>query len=237
MNSAALLLLGDSRFPAGAHAHSGGLEAAAALERVDDVESLNQFLLGRLATVGLVAAAFAAASCDVVATSLRSQPSERDVRVGVQIEELDAELDARTPSPVLRAAAHRLGRQMLRTARRVWPHPALDAISERLPNGPQQPVALGAVAAVAGLAVGEAAMVAVYDAVMSPATAAVRLLGLDPVAVHATVARLGDAMQSVAAGGAAYAGTPPAQLPSSAAPLLDICAERHATWEVRLFAS
>jgi urease accessory protein len=126
---------------------------------------------------------------------------------------------------------------MLRTARRVWPHVILDAVSGRLPEGPQQPVALGTVAAVSGLTPVEASLLAVQDAVMSPATAAVRLLGLDPVAVHATVARLAEVMETIAASGAAHARTRPADLPSSAAPLLDICAERHATWEVRLFAS
>jgi urease accessory protein len=72
---------------------------------------------------------------------------------------------------------------------------------------------------------------------MGPATAAVRLLGLDPVAVHAAVARLGPELSAVATEGAGCVGTRPAELPSTAAPLLDICAERHATWEVRLFAS
>jgi urease accessory protein len=60
--SAALLLLTDSRLPAGGHAHSGGVEAAVAKGRVHDVESLASFLSGRLATIGLVAAAFAAAA-------------------------------------------------------------------------------------------------------------------------------------------------------------------------------
>ncbi|MEU1361738.1 hypothetical protein ABZ356_18065, partial [Micromonospora zamorensis] len=57
-----LLLLADGRFPAGAHAHSGGLEAAVAAGRVTDLASLEAFLAGRLATAGLVGAAFAAAA-------------------------------------------------------------------------------------------------------------------------------------------------------------------------------
>src|SRR5262249_18403209 len=62
MVSANLLLLADSRLPSGGHAHSGGLEAAVAARRVRDLDGLAGFLRGRLATTGLVAAAFAAAA-------------------------------------------------------------------------------------------------------------------------------------------------------------------------------
>jgi len=48
-----LLLLADSRLPAGTHAHSGGLEAAVGAGRVYDADSLHAFLLGRLTSVGL----------------------------------------------------------------------------------------------------------------------------------------------------------------------------------------
>ena len=60
MTRSALLLLADSRFPAGAHAHSGGLETAAAAGRVHDASSLREFLVGRLHSTALVAASFAA---------------------------------------------------------------------------------------------------------------------------------------------------------------------------------
>ncbi|RQX44658.1 urease accessory protein UreF, partial [Micromonospora chalcea] len=40
-------MLADGRFPAGAHAHSGGLEAAAAAGRVTDLATLEAFLAGR----------------------------------------------------------------------------------------------------------------------------------------------------------------------------------------------
>lgn len=213
----ALLLLADARFPAGGHAHSGGLEAAAELENVRDTASLERFLRGRLATAGLVAAAFAAAAC-----------RSRDADVM-----LDAELDARIPSPVLRAASRRLGRQLLRAGRRVWPAPTLDAPARGLHHA----VALGAVAAAAGLRPEDAALVAAYDAVAGPATAAVRLLGLDPFEVHALLAHLEPELASTAAEGARRAAGPPSELPANAGPLLDLSAERHATWEVRLFAS
>jgi len=93
MGTATLLLLADGRFPAGGHAHSGGLEAAVAASRVRDLESLREFLSGRLATTGLVAAAFAAYAC--------AHPADRD--------SLELALDARTPSKALRSAARKQG--------------------------------------------------------------------------------------------------------------------------------
>ncbi|MFE0463567.1 urease accessory protein UreF, partial [Kitasatospora sp. NPDC058965] len=62
MMTAALLLLADGRFPAGGHAHSGGVEAAVAAGSVTDAGSLEQFLVGRLHTAGLTAAGLAAAA-------------------------------------------------------------------------------------------------------------------------------------------------------------------------------
>lgn len=214
MSLATLLVLADGRLPAGGHAHSGGLEAAIAAGRVRDVEDLDGFLRGRLATSGLVAAAFAAAACD--------DPGRwRD---------LDAGLDARTASPALRRASRAQGRALLRAARAMWPVPPIG-------REPHHPVALGVVAEAAGLAPQEAAVAAAYGTVTGPATAAVRLLALDPFAVHALLAALASTCDAIAADAAARAGDPVDALPAAAAPLLDIGAELHATWEVRLFAS
>ncbi|RBY79415.1 urease accessory protein UreF [Blastococcus sp. TF02-09] len=224
----ALLLLADGRLPAGGHAHSGGLEPAVELKGVHDVPGLVQFLAGRLTTVGLVAAAFAAATCQVA----------KDPEVaGPAIAVLDQELEARTASPALRVASRRLGRQLVRAGRTIWPHPLLDELSGAVGRGPHQPVALGVVAAAAGLAPADAALLAAQESIAGPATAAVRLLGLDPVSVHAALARFGPEVTRIAGDGADYATSDPADLPATTAPLLDVLAEHHATWEVRLFAS
>lgn len=225
-----LLLLADGRFPAGGHAHSGGLEAAAALEGVTDLAALERFLVGRLGTAGLVAAAFAAAANAAF-------PPDDGADGGQRLADLDRELTARIPSSALRSASRRLGRQMLRAGRRVWPHPSLDAMGGAPGHGPHQPVALGVVAAAAGLDPAAAALAAAHDTAVGPATAAVRLLGLDPFTVHTMLARLAPRVDAVAAEAARHAHTPPADLPSASGPLLDIAAEHHATWEVRLFAS
>jgi urease accessory protein len=206
-----LLVLADSRLPAGGHAHSGGAEAAVAARRVVSVADLERFLRGRLATAGLVAAAFAASTLDSDA--------------------LDEGLDVRTASPALRRASRTQGRALLRAGRAIWP-----PVAASRPD-PHHPVALNLVARAAGLTPLDAALAAAYGTVTQPAGAAVRLLGLDPYAVHALIAALAPDCDAVAAAGAALECTDVDDLPATAAPRLDLDAEHHATWEVRLFAS
>ncbi|MGI5419600.1 urease accessory protein UreF [Actinomadura luteofluorescens] len=224
MSPLPLLILGDGRFPSGGHAHSGGAEAAVAAGRVHDAASLEAFCLGRLATTGLVAASLAAAAA-----------------AGYDPLALDDAADARTPSPALRQAARKLGRQLMRAVRAVWPGPELEHLAAARPAGAHQPVVLGLAARSAGLTPQSAAQAAAYDSVCAPVTAVVRLLGLDPFAATAVTARLGGAMESVAAEAAGHAARLPADgvdaLPAASAPLLDITAEQHAAWPVRLFAS
>ena len=216
MTPTALLLLSDGRFPAGGHAHSGGLEAAVGCGRVRDLPTLRGYLLGRLATAGLVTAAFAAAAC-----------------AGTSPSTLDDELDARTPSPALRLASRRQGRALSRAGRLTWP----SARYASLPAQPHHPVALGVVAAAAGLSPAQAALAAGYATVTGPATAAVRLLSLDPFPVQAMLAELASTVDDLAERAAGRAGGPIEELPAAGAPVADIAAEIHASWEVRLFAS
>ncbi|MDI6516361.1 urease accessory UreF family protein [Streptomyces coelicoflavus] len=235
-------MLADGRFPAGGHAHSGGLEAAVVAGRVSDPGTLEAFLRGRVATSGAMAAAFAAAACAAFSgppeAETESEPGTGTETGGQgRISALDTELEARTPAPALRATSRKLGRQLLRTARAIRPHPGLDALAAALPGGPHQPVALGAAARALGLGPHAAAAAALHDAATGPATAAVRLLGLDPFAVHAVLARLAPDLDRLATAATARANAPAAELPAYGAPSLDISAELHATWEVRLFAS
>ncbi|MEU0968267.1 urease accessory UreF family protein [Streptomyces sp. NPDC005917] len=225
MSRAALLVLADGRFPAGGHAHSGGAEAGVKAGRITGAASLQEFCRGRLHTAGLVAGALAAAAV-----------------LGVEVRELDAAADARTPSPALRGAARRLGRQLLRAARTTWPSAELDALAREFPKGAHQPVALGTVARAAGLSAEDAAYCAAYECVSGPAAAVVRLLSLDPFEATGVLARLApevdrvvdravEAARRVAEGGGVD------ELPAGSAPLLEIGAEWHAGWAVRLFAS
>lgn len=198
------LILADSRFPGGGHVHSGGLEEAAARGLVVDEPSLESFLHGRLLTAGLLAAGFAAAAAR-----------------GEDLAVLDLELDARTPSPAQREASRAQGRGMLRAARRAWPSARLG----ELPASPHQPLVIGVLVDDPF----EAALTCAYLSVSGPASAAVRLLGLDPFGVNAIVAAL--PVEDVASRACK-------ELPALGSPALDLLAEAHVRREgVRLFGS
>ena len=155
--------------------------------------------------------------------------------------ELDAAADARTPSPALRVAARKLGRQLMRAARATWPSGELDALAREFPKGAHQPVVLGLAARAAGLGALDAAYCAAYESVSGPASATVRLLSLDPFDATGVLARLAPELDRVAdraveaARECVDAGVD--ALPAASAPLLEIGAEAHAAWAVRLFAS
>lgn len=223
---AALLLLADGRFPAGAYAHSGGLEPTIAAGGVRTVAELADFLTGRLATAGLVAAAFSAAACRLVADSRATG------KLVDGLARLEAEYDARTPSPAQRATSRQLGRQLVRVLRTIAP----DARLEALGRAPHQPVALGAGHAVLGLTPREAALTSLHETAAGPISAAVRLLSVDPFDTHAVLTRLGPLIDDLTAEAVDGSGAID-DLPACASPLLDVNAERHRSRRTRLFAS
>lgn len=138
-------------------------------------------------------------------------------------QDLDNEADARTPSPAQRRASRAQGRGLVRVARQAWPNRAWDD----LPPNPHHPLALGVAALSAGLTPKDAALAAAYLSVTGPATAAQRLLGMDPMKVAAATARLAKAVDEIA--------THPHATPTD--PLLDLLAEQHALRTERYFAS
>ena len=219
---AALMLLVDGRFPAGGHAYSAGVEAAVSIGDVVDVASLERYLHGRLATTGRVDAAFAAHTC------------ARAVDLAAIAGDLDEEYSARVLSPYLRNTSRRLGRQLLRAAARIWPSDGVDAVSATR-GGPHQPIALGAVVAAAGGSPADAAALAFHHVGAAVTSAAVRLLGLDPIELAAVQAGAG---RTVDAGrhdwGAWSAGSPP-DLPACGGSLTEILGQRHGGLDARLF--
>jgi len=277
------LLLSDSRFPAGGHAHSGGVEPAVTAGTVSDLASLEAFLRGRLRTAGLVAAGLAAVACARAGRAGRAgaetaaaercpggenagrmEWERRSVRYdGVDLWDLlDVEADARTPSPAQRAASRRQGRALLRAARVAWPdddglaglaasgaattHAAggragaratSGGVSGEYRGGPHHAVVLGAAAAAAGCDARDAARIAAYQSVAGAASAAVRLLALDPMRATAVLARLTLDIDRIADRAAAAAAGPLDELPCPSAPALDLLAEAHIRAEVRLFES
>jgi urease accessory protein len=235
--TAALLTLADSRLPAGGHTHSGGVEQAIAAGIVRDAGSLATFLRRRLATSGAVAAGLAAAATTACAGHPRDHVWPVSSRSGgpaapappplvAALLRLDGEADARTPSPALRAASRQQGRGLVRVGRRAWPSPLWDALADR----PHHPIALGVAAAAGGLAARDAASAAAYLSISGPATAAQRLLAMDPLTVAAVTARLSPDVDDVA-------GRAVGELPAATDPLLDLLAEIHAARTDRFFSS
>ncbi|MDD4867126.1 MAG: urease accessory UreF family protein, partial [Mycobacterium sp.] len=157
---ATLLMLADSRLPAGGHVHSGGLEEAVTSGLVTDLETLDAFLRRRIRSHGLVTASIAAAVH----------------RGELGPAEADQETDARTPAPAARQASRSQGRGLVRLARRVWPATCWDDVGPQ----PHLAVAAGRVGAVGGLDPLQGALAIVYTTMSGSATAAQRLLALDP---------------------------------------------------------
>src|ERR1700710_1531771 len=137
MMNAAAMLLADSRFPAGSYAHSLGLEQAVA-------EGLGPGGVAPSIAARLRLVARADAGLSVAA---RRAAAAHDPGA---LAELDDEHGARCPSPVLREVARRLGAQLLRSAATAWPDPRIDSYRSASITTPR-PVALGVVAAAAGL--------------------------------------------------------------------------------------
>jgi urease accessory protein len=210
---ATLLALADSRLPTGGHVHSGGAEEAITRGMVTDVATLRAFLRRRVRTHGLVTASLAAA---LHAGRLSTAAADR-------------ETDARTPSPASRRASRAQGRGLARLARRVWPD-QMDSEWDALGTTPHLAVAAGAVGAVSGLTPGQTALSVVYTTMTGSATAAQRLLALDP----ADVAILTFELSALCVQTAATAARELAELSD---PLLDVLAQGHAERERPLFVS
>jgi urease accessory protein len=247
-----LLLLLDSRAPAGAHNHSGGMEAAVSSGLVTGLPGTAEFCRGRLRTSGLVAAAFAAAACrlqlgpvpgppvpgpPVPEAPVPGPPVPGRPCLAQEWALLDAEFEARTPSPAMRAASRQLGGGLRRLLRSMLPDADLTTPWAQCAPAPHHPLVLGAGVALTGGSPDLAARAAALAICTAPASAAVRLLGLDPFAVQAMLAALAPEIDDCAERAALSAAQPPRSLPCAGAPALDLLADFHLTTEVRLFAS
>jgi urease accessory protein len=218
------LLLADSRFPSGGYAHSLGLEQAVAGGlRADAVAA---FAESRLR---LVAAADARA-----AVAARRAGDDLPVLLAI-----DTEWAARCPSPILRAAARRLGAQLLRAAATAFGGgPGLRAIAAYRSASPltPRPVALGVVAGAVGLDDEATAVLALYDDAATVTGAAPKLLPVDAAAMSGVLARLAPEIERVA-GAVAVDRRPLHEQPGPAAVAVELAAEAHHHRRERLFAS
>lgn len=210
MSLATLLNLADSRLPIGGHVHSGGVEEAVSSGLVRDVRSVELYLRRRIRTSGLVSASLAAAVCAGTLDPARAE----------------AEADARTPSPSARTASRAQGRGLLRLAKQVWPQADWTGLGAR----PHLSTVFGVVGRACGASPEEIAGVVIYTTMTGAATAAQRLLALDPAAVAACTIRLSEVCDRTAAEATAA-------LASLSDPLQDVLAERHLHRDMPLFAS
>jgi urease accessory protein len=147
-------------------------------------------------------------------------------RGDLSLDDADRETDARTPAPAARWASRAQGRGLARLARRVWP----DAGWEELGPRPHLAVAAGRIGTTGGLLPEHTALHIVYTTMTGSATAAQRLLALDPADVTAVTFGLSGLCERTAdaASGA---------LAELSDPLLDTLAQRHAERDRPLFAS
>lgn len=207
---ATVLALADSRLPIGGHVHSGGVEEAVSSGLLRDNASVELYLRRRIATTGLVTASLAAAVCGGALTPERAE----------------LEADARTPSPAARAASRAQGRGLLRLAKQLWPH------HDWMPAGarPHLSTVFGMVGLAAGARTDELAGVVVYTTLTGAATAAQRLLALDPAAIAAGTMRLAPLCDRIAEEAALG-------LAALSDPVQDALAERHLRRDMPLFAS
>lgn len=207
---ATLLALADSRLPIGGHVHSGGVEEAVSSGLLRDNASVELYLRRRIATTGLVTASLAAAVCGGTLTPERAE----------------LEADARTPAPAARTASRAQGRGLLRLAKQLWPHRDWTPAGTR----PHLSTVFGMVGLACGARPDELAGVVVYTTLTGAATAAQRLLALDPAAIAAGTMRLAPLCDRIAAEAALG-------LAALSDPVQDALAERHLHRDMPLFAS
>lgn len=207
---ATLLALADSRLPTGGHVHSGGVEEGVTSGLVVDLPTLRAFLRRRIRTSGLVTASIASA-----------------VHSGMlSVADADGETDARTPAPAARSASRAQGRGLVRLARKVWPDHDWAPVGAK----PHLAVAAGSVGQVSGLLPEQTALSVVYTTMTGSATAAQRLLALDPGDVAALTFELSPLCDETAAEAAK-------ELADLSDPLLDVLAQRHVERDRPLFMS
>ncbi len=232
------MVLSDGRFPSGAHAYSSGMEQSIAWHDVTGLASLEEFVAGRVATTGAMAAQVAAAASTLMTAATAPQQT-------IGLDALDSAVDARMASAASRAASRQQGHSWLRGARAVWP--AELASASPLLMDRHAWVTLGAATAILGIDPQDAACLALHDLVSTLVWSAVRLLGLDPFEAAGILAGTlagvetetrALAAEAVPATEALCLGRVETEWISwLAAPLSDLGAEAHAARAERLFAS
>lgn len=206
-----LLLLIDSRLPAGGYAHSSGVAPAIEAGFIKNEVELESFLRTKLLTNGFVSASAVHLSA-----------------IGVNCRDLENALDARMVSPAARLASRAQGKGLLRVAKAVWPTlPDIDGATHH-------PIVFGNLAGFLGASV-EAPTAYLHQSLMNGTSTAIRLLGLDPILMSALISRINIELPELVKRIQVIKEI--AQLPSLSTPGLEALAQIYSRAEVRLFAS
>ena len=221
-----LLQFSDGLFPAGAYAHSFGLEWYVQAGIVSDAASLEALLRSYLEAGVAPADARTLLRAWTAATA---EDMERCLR-------LDAMVDALKPAEELRNASRQMGRQTLRTANtlldHVFVHSFYGKVEECLTPG-HHPVAMGVVGGALAWDPQEMVSAYLYSSSAALVNAALRLFPLGQLAGQRILWNLQPLFEQLSAD----------VLESreeeiwSFTPALEIAAMRHSTLDARLFRS
>jgi urease accessory protein len=222
----ALLQFSDGLFPAGAYAHSFGLETYVQAETVSNAIEAERIVRAQLQG--------STSRADAVAVVIALRASEADDLSGCL--ELDTTLEAMKSAAELREASRQLGRQSLRIARALIDTPLVSEFA-RLADANRTPchhaVVFGIVAGTFGWSPFEAAAAYLYSSSAAMVGAALRLVPLGQMQGQIIIRKMAPLIASLA-DDATKLGV--AEM-SSFAPALEIAAMRHARLEARLFRS
>jgi len=225
-NFLSLLQFADGLFPAGAYAHSFGLESYAQSGEVCDAASVEHFLRAYLEG--------SAAPADAVALlcAWRAVNTE-DLAACIALDEM---LDTMKTVSELREASRQIGRQTLRVANHVHEHPLLAEFSEAVRNDRtpgHHPVVLGMIGGLLHWPPEEMTAAYLYSTSVALVGAALRLMPLGQLAGQRILSNLSPLIAKLAA---------ETQNKTQSdmwtfAPALEIAGMRHAMLDARLFRS
>ena len=219
-----LLQFADGLFPAGAYAHSFGLETYVQSGAADSAAAIESIIRSQLRG--------SLATCDaIILTHALAASRREDFRA---CREIDALADAMKPARETREASRQMGRQTLRVAAALTEHPVIAEFAAASGATPcHHCVVFGLVGGAYGWSPPDAAAAFLYSSCVAMVNAGIRLLPMGQLDGQRIIARL---LPEIATLAAVAARTPLSEAASSAVGL-EIAAMRHAALDARLFRS
>jgi len=221
-----LLQFADGLFPAGAYAHSLGLEACVQSGEIRDATGVETFLRAYLEGC--------AAPTDAVALLCSRRAAAREHLLSCLA--LDESLDAMKAAGELRDASRQMGRQTLRVATHLSHHPLLAEFSEAVAGGrtpAHHAVVFGMIGGISHWDALEMTGAYLYSTSAALVGAALRLLPLGQLAGQRIVSNVRPLLAALAE----EAQGKNQEDMWSFAPALEIASMQHALLEARLFRS